>query len=338
MGISTAIPAYIKDNKERGVRDSTIEHWQRYVTGYYVKPLHNYPIDELTRVLIQTQIDIIAKQSGKRTAKACKTALGVFFNWALDKGYLPEDHPNPMPRVKVPEQSKPRKRVLTNDEIRQIWKACDALETELKEIKAGTRTRKGHVSNIASPHATKLAFLTGLRRQNIGELKWSEVDLNNAELRIPAERMKNNRELCCPLSKWAVEILRNYKRRPGDDYVFPANYGGNRKLDDTTTQINRRIVNAGGVPPENWTFHDIRRTFRTRLAALGVTSGVAEGLLGHVTPKESPMEPVYNRHEYWPEKRNAVTMWETNLRAIIAGTAEKIVRPQFGQPKKGGAA
>jgi integrase len=204
-------------------------------------------------------------------------------------------------------------------------------------MKAGTRTRKGHVSNIASPHAIKLALLTGLRRQEIGELRWPEIDLDNAVLRIPAERMKNKVELCCPLSKWAVEILRCHKRRPGDDYVFPANYGGNRDLSDTATQINRRIVNAGGVPPEDWTFHDLRRTFRTRLGALGVTSDIGEALIGHVSHKK-PMEAIYNRHEYWSEKRQAVTMWETNLRAIIDGDAEKVVRPQFGERKKGDSA
>jgi len=42
----------------------------------------------------------------------------------------------------------------------------------------------------------------------------------------------------------------------------------------------------------------------------------------------------YNRYEYWPEKRNALAMWEANLKAIVDGTAEKIARPRFGERRQ----
>lgn len=200
-------------------------------------------------------------------------------------------------------------------------------------MELGVRSRKGHPSNIATPLATKLSLLTGMRRQEIGELKWSELDLDNAEVKLPPERTKNEYELCNPLPAMAVEILRSCKQRKGDDYVFPPNYGGNYDLSDAKTQINRRIVNAGAIPPKDWTFHDIRRTTRTRLAALGVSMDVGEALVGHVSHR-GKMERNYNRHQYWAEKRNALAMWEANLSAIIDGTAEKIARPRFGERRQ----
>jgi hypothetical protein len=60
---------------------------------------------------------------------------------------------------------------------------------------------------------------------------------------------------------------------------------------------------------------------------------VAEALLGHVGHR-SQIERTYNKYDYWAEKRQALTMWEANLRAIIDGTAEKFAHPNFGQRKK----
>jgi len=137
------------------------------------------------------------------------------------------------------------------------------------------------------------------------------------------------------LADWAVKILRRVEPRPGRDHVFGRTKrpGAGQRLGGANQMINERIVKAGGTPPKDWRLHDIRRTFRTRLAALGVSMDVAEALVGHVGHR-SQIERVYNKYEYWAEKRTALAMWEDNLRAIINGTAEKIARPRFGERKK----
>src|SRR5262249_22616047 len=154
------------------------------------------------------------------------------------------------------------------------------------------------------------------------------------EVKIPGERTKNKEELCNPLSDWAMEILRSNEWRTDNDYVFDAGPPGNRaknkehrdgglKLTHVSDRINLRIKKAGGIPPKDWSIHDIRRTFRTRLAALRVGMEVAEALIGHVGHR-SELVRTYDRYEYWAEKRQALAMWEANLRAIIDGTAAKI--------------
>jgi integrase len=144
--------------------------------------------------------------------------------------------------------------------------------------------------------------------------------------------------LCNPLSDWAVQILRSVARRPNNDLVFGRGRANARldaglRLNAADERIDLRIAKAGSTPPPDWTIHDIRRTFRTRMAALGVNPNVAEALVGHVGHR-SKMDRIYNRHEFWAEKRQALAMWEANLRAIIDGTAEKIARPRFGERKK----
>ena len=144
-------------------------------------------------------------------------------------------------------------------------------------------------------------------------------------------------DLCVPLAGGAVEILRRVERRPDRDNVFGHTKRPGICLKYARDNINDRIADAGGTPPQNWTLHDIRRTVRTRLAAVGVLDDVAERLLGHVGHIKK-IGRTYNRHEYWAEKRKALAMWETELRDIIAGTAKKLERPNFGQRREGNPA
>jgi integrase len=343
---ATVAPLCIEQKiRDGGLRPSTAYYWKlQLVRGYYFKPLHNLPLDEITKDQIQTRIDQIALQSGNNAAETSYGVINSFFKWALTTGKLPEGHRNPMTYIQPPKRNGPRERVLADDEIRLIWKTCEALEAEaiqeqqimaLKGRKG--RPRSGPPTLPDYPRAAMLLFLTGCRRQEIGDLQWPEVDLDNGELLIPATRIKTAVELCNPLSDLAVQILRRVERRPDRDAVFGYGNRDGCRLSHLTRSINTHITEAGGTPPKNWRLHDIRRTFRTHLAALGVSMDVAEALLGHIGHR-TEVERTYNRYQYWAEKRQALAMWETHLRAIIDGTAEKIARPRFGERKGGGTA
>ena len=326
---ATLVPLFMKAKK---YRPQTITNWTKYLTGYYFKPLHNLPFDEITSDQIQTRIDEIVIRSGAEGAVSCCTVIRVFFKWALKTGKLPEGHRNPTINVQAPVSNAPRERVLNNDEIRLIWKTCEAWEAKALSVAASSRRRRGQeITDL--PRAIMLLFLTGCRAQEIGDLKWSEVDLDNGELRLPGVRTKNKLPLCNPLSDWAVHILRGVEQRPGTDFVFGQSKleGRGLVLRGADELVDRKISNA--TPPQDWTIHDIRRTFRTRMAQLGVSKDVGEALVGHVGHR-TDMDRTYNLYDYWPEKRQALAMWEANLRAIIDGTAEKIARPRFGERKK----
>jgi integrase len=339
---TTVADLFLKHRKAKGdLRPNSAEQFKRYLTGYYFQHLHRLPIDEITQEQIQTRVDHTAIQSGKRAAHHCCVVMRVLFKWALTKGYLPQGHPNPMTNVESPKQNGPRERVLTDDEIRLIWKTCEGWEAEAiryEEIRAsigGKRPWSGSPPITDHARGIMLLFLTGCRAQEIGDLQWSEVDLDNGELFIPKTRTKNEEDLPNPLADWAVQILLRVKRQPGRNGVFAQTHRDGRNMHHADRGLNRRIAKAGGIPPKGWTLHDIRRTFRTRMSGLGVTRDVAEALVGHVSHR-TQMDRVYDKYEHWPEKRQALAMWEANLRAIIDGTAEKIAHPRFG--KKGDAA
>jgi integrase len=375
-------------NGKPGLRDSTHESYTRYLTGDYFRPLHKLPIDEITGGQINTQLDRITAKNGGDAAWAAVSPMKGLFKWAIKTGKLPEGHKSPMLNVEEPVKGEPRSRVLSNDEIRTIWKTCEAWEADAladdERSRTGRRAIPGKPTITDYSRGVRLVFLTGCRSQEIGELSWSEVDLEHHEIRIPPARTKTGIELCNPLPEMAIDILREIKKRPHEPFVFGTIKGKGLELGGAARKIDRRIARAGrptinpekeqevrdllaanmptyrirgtahvnwktiqaikarmkaGVPvtavPENpklarWTVHDIRRTFRTRLSECGVDRHIAEKLLGHIG-HQNAIERVYDRHDYWSEKRIALNKWQDKLRAIIDGTAEKIVTRQFGR-------
>jgi integrase len=273
--------------------------------------------------------------------------MSVLFNWAIDPkgGYLPADHKNPVAHVDQPPPSKPRTRVLYDEEIQAIWQACeqweaDVLREEQTVASGGELGRPGAPGLSDFPRAIRLLFLTGLRAMEIGDLQWNELDLDVGEIRIPGSRTKNHRPLHNPLSPMACDILRSIKPRPGNPNVFGRDDnrpGRGLKMDTAKLRqrLKARFAKVGKLPPAHWTPHDIRRTFRSRMGSLKVPKHVAAALIGHIGLNEtgavSAVDQAYDRYDYWQEKCNALTKWEDLLRAIISGTAPKIVTPRFGQ-------
>jgi integrase len=68
---------------------------------------------------------------------------------------------------------------------------------------------------------------------------------------------------------------------------------------------------------KDWTLHDLRRTFATRLAELGVAPHVIERLLNHVTGTLSPIALIYNKAKYQEEMRAAIDLWEAKLKTVL---------------------
>jgi integrase len=386
------VPAFLLAKK---LRPNTRARYQSYLTGYYFKPLHRLPLDEITGPQIQTCLDKVIERSGGPSALSSIDTMKSFFKWAIKTHRLPDGHRNPMGSIIEPEASEPRARILTDDEIRIIWKACEDWEAEIlaaEEYKRHTG-KQGYSGFPRIPDNSRIArllFLTGCRAQEIAELKWSEVDLDHGEIFISKERYKTKYDFHNPLADMAVQILRTVKRRPHDDFVFGST-GTGFSAASLNDRINGRIASVGkpaidpireqqvrnmlaagikksrirkeakmwwpliekiearmkaGTPVpavyipqklEHWTVHDIRRTFRSRLSECGVPNEIAARLLGHRSPRDlnqTRIEQGYDRYAYWPEKKQALAKWQDKLRAIIDGTAEKIITPQFGRSRK----
>src|SRR5262249_19280198 len=154
----------------------------------------------------------------------------------------------------------PRDRVLSDDEIRNVWNAC---------------------GDDAAGRIVKLLLLTGCRRDEIGALKWSEIEAG--VLMIPGTRTKNGRALALPLPAPAIESLAAVTKQTGGEFVFGR--GGNTPFSGWSAaklQLDARIAITTGKALPHWTLHDLRRSMRTGLGKLGVPPHVAELAINHV--------------------------------------------------------
>jgi integrase len=253
-------------------------HWQA---------LHDLPIGGVTRADVAASLTIIAKDKGPVAANRARSALSKLYAWAIGEGLCDA---NPVIGTNKRDENGPRERSLSNAEVAQLWLAAG--DDDYGRI-------------------LKLLLLTGCRRAEIGDLKWSEIDLEAHTITLPGGRTKNGRQHVVPLTDSAVAILTSIERRGDREYVF----GHTRAGGFCAWAIYKREFDATVKTKEPWTVHDLRRTVRTGLGELGVAPHIAEAVINHLPPK---LIRTYDRNKYESEKRAALAQWETHLKTVNA--------------------
>jgi integrase len=208
-----------------------------------------------------------------------------------------------------------RDRTLNDAELKAVWLA----------------------SNEVGPFGAviKALILTGARRDEITKLQWSEVDLAETPPRlvIGPERIKGKKPFILPLSDAMVALLMALPRE--GRYVFTATKGrepfrGYSTAREVLDKTLRRLDAPASLFSQRWTFHDLRRSFRTRLSMLGIIDTVAELCIGHA---KRGMDAVYNQYSYLTEKHEAAQRFAVALMAIIDPPPPNVVTFSKAQAK-----
>jgi integrase len=263
-------------------------------------PLHNQPLAEITRADVAAALQTITKNQGRTSAARARGNLSALFGWAQREGIC--EH-NPVQNTNNPAEGiKARDRVLADGELVSIWRAC----------------RDDDFGRIV-----RLLLLTGCRREEIGQLKWDEVDLDTGVITIPGERTKNHRALELTLPPLALEILRSAKPAEGRAFVFGRR--GDRGFAGWAwgkLALDNIITNAHGKALAPWTLHDCRRTMRTGLGRLGIPPHVAELCINHV---KGGVQAIYDRHTYQPQIKSALAAWSAHIQLLTGGKTDRVV-------------
>jgi len=260
-------------------------------------------IGEIRRSDVADLLDGIRKRS-PAVARATYAALRGLFAWCVERDMITA---SPCERITAPPRPAARDRVLSDDELRLIWRCSDAIGYPFGPV-------------------FKLLMLTGQRRAEVAGMRWDELDLEAGTWRIPAERSKNGKAHEIDLAELALKILREIEQ--SSELVFPARGEGavrgfsatKRRLDE----LMRAAIEAEPKvwPPfKDWRLHDLRRTAATGMAALAFPPHVVERVLNHVSGTQSGLVGVYQRHEYRTERKAALTAWNTHVEAVSAGRA-----------------
>jgi integrase len=250
---------------------------ERYLRKH-ASPLHNLALPAITRRDIASALSAVHDRSGVVARNRFRSTLSALFRWAIEEGWIDN---SPVTGTREEDEGSSRERVLTEDEIRQLWLASD-----------------GDFGAIV-----RLLLLTGQRRNEIGLLRWDEMDLTDNLIVLPRERTKNGREHILPLSRQAQAILSAQPRR--GDSVFASQSWANSKV-----RLDAKLKIA------DWRLHDLRRTCATHLAELGVFPHVIEAVLNHQSGHKAGIAGVYNRSKLVEPIREALQKWADHLDQI----------------------
>jgi integrase len=181
--------------------------------------------------------------------------------------------------------------------------------------------------------ALRLMLLTFVRTVELRAARWEEIDLERAEWRIPAERMKMREPHLVPLSPQAVELLRElHTFTGGRDFLFP-NYR-NPKTCMTATTLNRALERMGfnGKDSIGFSAHGFRATASTILNEMGYRPDVIERQLAHA--ERNKVRASYNQGEYLEERRAMMRQW-ADMTDDMAKSENKVT--PIKKAAKGGA-
>jgi integrase len=305
---------YLERHVRKNCAPATYQEAKRDLECNVLPDWHRRSIASISRRDAINLIDGLVERGVEIQANRTLARLRALFNWAIEKDRISA---SPVEHMKPPTKERARDRALTDDEIRWFWLACDEIGWPFGPI-------------------FKLLLLTAQRRDEVGGMKWTEIDINKRTWTLPRNRAKSNRAHEVHLSEAALEVLHSL---PGSSRAIERNFvftvtgttavsgfgNAKRRLDVAMLAAKRHELgpSAGEVP--HWTLHDLRRTGATGMARLNVTPHVVDKVLNHASGTIRGVAAVYNRFEYIEERRAALECWSRYVSDLVSPVAANVV-------------
>ena len=264
------------------LKPRSFQETERHLT-VQCRLFHGRPLDQVDRRVIAMRLGELAETSGPGAANRCRASLSAYFSWLAREGIV---ETNPVQFTNRAVEKGERKHVVPDSDLAKIWRALD----------------DDQYSSIV-----KLLMLSGCRRDEIGGLRWSEIDFEQELATLPPSRTKSRQEFLIPLSPAAIKILRAQPKRQLPDgtergFVFGH---ANRGWQDWSGSKRDLDAKLKGVAP--WVLHDFRRSISTAMhERFGMQPHVVETLLGHVSGHQGGVAGKYNKAAYLDERRRAL--------------------------------
>ena len=269
---------------------------ERILRVHFLPTFRHIKAAEVHRADVRAIVEKMAEETPVQANRAL-AVIRKLYNWAIEKDIVEN---NPCFRISAPGDEHQRDRILSSEEIKKLWKALNADDTQL----AATM---------------KLRLITAQRGGEVASMKWENVDFTSRWWTIPAERSKNGLSHRVWLSNSALQILKDLSRKRDESdrlklsaFVFPNPRDGSEHMRELQKAI-QRIRAASGI--EDFNGHDLRRTAASMMASMGVPRLVIQKILNHV---ETGITSVYDRHSYDAEKKDALDRWAKRLTRLVS--------------------
>jgi integrase len=282
------------DGDERNLRKHILPKWgkRRYAD------IARADVIEIVEGLITDGKDTLANRVGALISK--------IFSFALDAGLLTTHPATRLGKRGVESQGS---RVLSDDELPVFWNRI---------VEAPVSRGAGLALRLQLVTALRPGEAAGLRRSELIEGKTGPAIL------LPPERTKNRREHLLPLSPLAQAVIADALKLTPEKaaHIFPSPQVEGAPIEGHALAVAMRRFGDALAGPKSWkaaypTPHDLRRTVRTRLAALGVPRESCDAIMNHA-PQDIGRKH-YDRHDAEGEKRLGLEQWSRAFAAIIKG-------------------
>ena len=285
------LEAYLEARKP-DMKPRSFEECERHLRKHW-QPLHKHSLHLVTPEMVADQLKTIENKSGSVARNRARSTLSAMYGWAIIEHISKPRPTNPVADTGKVQEGGGRARTLTDKELVAIWNKAPA---------------NGYGAIV------KLLMLTAQRREEIGALRWAEMEgqANEALIALPGERTKNSTPHNVPLSQMALDVLERVHRMNGRALVFGEGAGGYSGWSRSKDALDELC----GV--KDWTLHDLRRTAATRMADLGVQPHVIEAILNHISGHKAGVAGIYNRSTYAAEKRAALDLWAGHIKMTVA--------------------
>lgn len=282
-------------------------HVERSIRLHLKPVLGNKPLPTITRPDVVEVFDRMPEEQAANRRNVF-AVLRRLFKWAISRGDILH---SPMEGMETPPPVKPRDRWLIDPELRLVWQYAPQTHRCFGPI-------------------VRMLMVTGQRREEVAGLHWDELNRTEREWRLPSHRTKNGEPNSIPLNDLAIaelDAVAKGDKWPRQGRVFPTSTGagftgfakGKLKLDQLISASEH-----GAIAP--WRLHDLRRTLATGFQRLGVRFEVTEAVLNHVGGSRAGVAGIYQRHDWRPEKRDALNLWSDHLCAVFNIASDLQVR------------
>ena len=279
------------ENKMNDKKTSYLRTILLRLNRYILPELKNMPMDEITSGVILNLCRKLEARGTLEIAARVKVLIGQIFRYAIATDRAEND-----PTFALKGALKTR----TPKHMAALTKPSDIVML---------------IKNInAYPHAIvrcalKFSALTFCRPGEIRHAEWGEIDFDNCEWRIPAEKMKMKRVHIVPLATQTIEVLRFVQQLTGrQKWIFPSARMDGRPMSENTVRVALRSM---GYSNEQMTAHGFRGMASTRLNEMGWSPDIIERQLAHV--ESNQVRAAYNHAEYLSERRKMMQFWADYL-------------------------
>lgn len=261
------------------------------------------PVSELTAPEVLRALRKIEAKGTHETAHRVKQRIGQVMRYAITVGLAERDPTADLRGALAPVVTTPRAAVTDPAAVADLLRALDA-----------------YTGQPATAAALRLAPLLFVRPGNLRAMEWTELDLDAAQWRIPAGKMKMREAHIVPLATQAVAILRELLPLSSRSrYVFPSLRTADRPMSENTINAALRRL---GFDKETMTGHGFRAMASTRLNELGWSPDVIERQLAHA--ERNKVRAAYNRAQYLDERTRMMQAWADYLDGLRAGSSNVI--------------